>query len=708
MQEANKTSRAAPLASVIKTLLLIDLVDSTALIDRVGDERATVVFAEHDRVARDLLIRFGGREIDKTDGFLLLFDRPVDGVRYALAYHRALRNLSSRLDVPLSGRAALHLGEVFLHENSPEDVARGAKPLEVEGLPKHTVARVASLAQAGQTLLTRSVYDLARRAAVVEEASDRSIDWLEHGPYRFKGVEQPAEIFEVGVIGFAPLAVPPDSDKAHRDITDVPEWATSVIAAPGSDTSVVGVPGLATAPVTAPEAEHGSLAVLPFVNMSSVEENEYFSDGITEELIAQVSRIRGPKVISRTSVMCYKKSEKSLAAIARELSVATILEGSVRRAGSRVRIVAKLVDVGPDKAVWSETYDRDIKDIFAVQTDVTERIAAALETSLSATDKEKILEQGPENPETYTVYLKGRYYLNKLEPEGIKKGIQYFGRSLDLEPTYARAYAGLSTCYANAGHFGFLPIGEAFPKAKAAATQALELDSTLAEAHTSMAFVSLLYEWDWAAAEAGFRRAIELNPNDGEARVFYSWYLQAMNRLDGALGEAYEALRVDPLSIVAHTNLGHMLIISARYDEGIEQLRKTLDMAPDAAHPKYLIGAALVGKGQYEEAIQMLKDELLLHGKPVLAWAYALSGRTAESEALIEEISQPTQSRQGSTSIAMTYLLLGDEKQGAAWLEKAHADRDTQLMHVRSNPVLARFHSNAKLLEIYDRMGLPH
>ena len=407
--------------------------------------------------------------------------------------------------------------------------------------------------------------------------------------------------------------------------------------------------------------------------------------------------------------MCYKKSEKSLAAIARELSVATILEGSVRRAGSRVRIVAKLVDVGPDKAVWSETYDRDIKDIFAVQTDVTERIAAALETSLSATDKEKILEQGPENPETYTVYLKGRYYLNKLEPEGIKKGIQYFGRSLDLEPTYARAYAGLSTCYANAGHFGFLPIGEAFPKAKAAATQALELDSTLAEAHTSMAFVSLLYEWDWAAAEAGFQRAIELNPNDGGAHVFYSWYLQTVDRLDAALAEASEAIRVDPLSIVANTNLGYILIISEHYDEGIEQMRKTLDMDPNLAHSSYLVGSALIGKGQYEEAIRVMKDKVIAHAKPVLAWAYVFAGQTAEAEKVIEEVIDPSQPppRASTALIAMTYLLLGNEKQGAEWLEKAYAERDTQLMYVRTNPILARCRSNPALLDIYERMGLP-
>ena len=229
------TSSEAPTTAVIKTLLLTDLVDSTRLFERLGDERAAEVSADYDRVARDLLDRFHGREIDKTDGFLLLFDRPIDAARYALAYQSALVELSERKSVPISGRVGIHLGEIFLRENSAEDVARGAKPLEVEGLAKHTAARVASLARGGQTLLTQGAFDLARRAAVGETVSDRALGWLAHGPYLFKGIAEPLDIFEVGEEGIAPLSVPQSSGKARRAVTAGDEVTLGWRPAPGLD-----------------------------------------------------------------------------------------------------------------------------------------------------------------------------------------------------------------------------------------------------------------------------------------------------------------------------------------------------------------------------------------------------------------------------------------------------------------------------------------
>ena len=228
-------SSDTPNNAVVKTLFLTDLVDSTKLFERLGDERAAKVSADYDRVARSLLDRFHGREIDKTDGFLLLFDRPIDATRYALAYQSDLDELSERTGVPISGRVGIHLGEVFLRENSPEDVARGAKPLEVEGLAKHTVARVASLARGGQTLLTQGAFDLARRAAVGETVSERPLGWLAHGPYVFKGIAEPLDIFEVGEEGVAPLSVPQSTEKARRAVTEADELTLGWRPATGLD-----------------------------------------------------------------------------------------------------------------------------------------------------------------------------------------------------------------------------------------------------------------------------------------------------------------------------------------------------------------------------------------------------------------------------------------------------------------------------------------
>ena len=456
--------------------------------------------------------------------------------------------------------------------------------------------------------------------------------------------------------------------------------------------------------------EPGSLAVLPFLNMSSTEENEYFSDGVTEELIAQVSRIRELRVISRTSAMRYKNSGKSIEAIARELGVAAVLEGSVRCEGSRVRIVAKLIDVQRDRPVWSEIYDRDLTDIFAVQIEVTEQIAAALSANLSATEAKRLREQGPGNRESYTTYLKGRYFSNKLVPEEIKRGISYFGRALNLDPTYGRAYAGLATSYATSGHLGFLPTHEAFPKAKAAAKMALDLDPTLAEAHAAIAFVAMLYEWDWAAAEQGFKKAVGLNPSNGETHVYYSWYFQAMNDLNSALAEAEEALVVDPLSVTANMNLGHMLTMSERYDAAIEQLHKTLEIDANAWYANYGIGMALIGKGRYQEVIELLgRDEAKLvgSGQLVLAWAYALGGRSQSAREMVESVTESS-NRQGVSAalIALTYLMLGNEDASAEWLQRAYEERDSQFMNVKSWPWARPYQSNPKLVEVCRRIGL--
>jgi len=343
-------AKPATSTPAIRTLLLCDLVASTKLVERIGDRAAAELLARHDRVARDLLSTFQGKEIDKSDGFLLLFERPIEAVRFALAYRVRLRELGDAVDSGITSRVGIHLGEVRLRENPPEDVARGAKPLEVEGLAKAIAARVMSLAGDGRVLLTRAAYDFARRAAVGTE-HETGLRWAVHGRYRLAGVEDPVEVCEVAEPGDVALAPPPGSEKAWR----------------AEDES---------APAETPAAEP-VLAVLAFDNLSSDPEMQFFSDGVSEEIIRRLSRGSRLRVIGRTSSFQFRGERKAQAA--KSLRCSHVLDGSIRRVAQRVRTSAHLVEAPSGMTLWSDRYDRSLEDIFAVEDEISQNIAQALD-----------------------------------------------------------------------------------------------------------------------------------------------------------------------------------------------------------------------------------------------------------------------------------------------------------------------------------------
>jgi len=426
-----------------------------------------------------------------------------------------------------------------------------------------------------------------------------------------------------------------------------------------------------------------SLAVLPFVNRSADKDNEYFSDGITEDIIAELSKINDLRVISRTSVMRYKGVERDVKEVGRELGVQTVLEGSVRRAGSRVRIVSTLIDAETDRPLWAETYDRELEDVFAIQSEVSRQIAVALKASLAPLRAERQKRDESRQPEAYSLYLRGRFFMNKLTAEGIQQGVQYFKKVLEIDPNSAKSYAGISTCYANAGHFGLLPLAESFPKAKAAAQKALELDENLAEAHASMALVMLFYDWDWDGAERGFTRAIELNPNFAEAHTLYSWYLIARKRFPEAVREAQEAVQLDPLSIVANTNLGWVLAFAGRYDEGMEQTKKAIEMDPNFLPGVNLLGYIYLLQGAYGEGVRLI--ERSHWDKAHLGQAYAVAGQYDAGRAVLKEIADPSFSGfRSPLEISLLCFLLGELDQGFEWLERAYEAHDNRIVYLRN------------------------
>jgi serine/threonine protein kinase/Flp pilus assembly protein TadD len=458
-------------------------------------------------------------------------------------------------------------------------------------------------------------------------------------------------------------------------------------------------------------ASRKSIAVLPFENLSDSKEDEYFSDGITDDIIAQLSKISELKVISRTSIMQYKGMNKNVREIGEELDVATVLEGSVRRIGNQIRIVAQLIDAKNEGHIWAETYDKEMTQVFAIQSDVAQRIAIELKAKLSPLEKQRIEKKQTENTEAYQLYLKGRFYWNKRQLDDMKTAIECFKQAIEKDPDYALAYAGLASAYVLVPSYG-VPIGEWYTNAQNTAVKALEIDSTLAEAHTVLGEIAQDHYFDWASAEKHFQRAIELNPGYPTAHQWYSSTLSFLGRFDEALSEAKRAHELDPLSLVINLNLGDVLYIMRQYDRAIEQYKNTL--ALDRTFPWAHLGLACVYQvqGKFDEAIGECKKAKSLGGNipyalVPLGWIYARAGRKADARGVLEELLQLAQHGNSvSYGIAFLYYELGEKDKAFEWFEKAYQDRDIWLESIGTDPLWDDLRTDPRCIALLKKMGL--
>jgi len=455
-----------------------------------------------------------------------------------------------------------------------------------------------------------------------------------------------------------------------------------------------------------------SIAVLPFRSLSESKEDEYFSDGTTEDIITQLSKISELRVISRTSIMRYKNTDKSIPEIGRELSVATILEGSVRRAGERVRIVAQLLDVHTDEHMWAETYDRDMKDVFAIQSDVAEKIASALRAKLSPVEKERIERKVTDSTEAYHNYLKGRFYWNKRRGDDLRTAIEYFNRAIEIDPTYALAYAGLASTYIVLPQYSGQSMKEAGPRAEAAAAKALELDPTLAEAHAVLGQIKMNCRFDWEGAESEFKRAIELNPSYPTAHHWYSSYLTYIGRLDESASEAELALELDPLSLVINTLVGYKEAHRKQYDKAICKLKKTLELDPNFAPARLSLGEVYVWQGRFDEGIAEIEKVRTVvgsdpYGLGSLGYAYGQADRRSEATDVLNEL-LGFSSRGYSLpfAIALVYWGLGDKDRTLEWLEKAYQERSDGILSLKTDSTWHGFSSDPRFVALMKKIGL--
>jgi TolB-like protein/DNA-binding winged helix-turn-helix (wHTH) protein/Flp pilus assembly protein TadD len=456
-----------------------------------------------------------------------------------------------------------------------------------------------------------------------------------------------------------------------------------------------------------------SLAVLPLESLSSEASQDYFADGMTDELISDLGQISALRVISRTSAMTYKHARKPLPQIARELSVDAVVEGTVQRSGDRVRISAQLIEASSDKHLWSQSYEGELKDTLALQSQVAQAIADQIRINLNSQEQAALKNVRVVDPQAYESYLKGRYFWNKRTADGLRAALAYFNQAIDEDPRYAQAYSGLSDTYALLGdwQYAVMTPKEAMPKAKAAAMKAIELDSSLGEAHNSLAFCLDGFDWDLKGGEREFLRALELNPGYATAHHWFAWHLSLMGRYPEAIAEMKKAQNLDPLSLIIQADLAELLVIAHEYDESIQQSQKAIEMDPNFAMAHNQLGQGYLEKHMNEPAVAQLRAAVQLSAdSPTcvanLARAYAASGNKSEATDLLGELKKRSNANYSHGSeIATVYAALGDKDQAMIWLAKAYEERFNPGVLLR--PGFDPLRTDPRFQDIVRRVGLP-
>ena len=614
----------------LAAIMFTDIVGYSAMASR-DEAHALRMLGEHRAILRPIFDEFKGREIKTmADGFLVEFGSAVEAARCAISIQDGLsaHNASCDDDHRVQARIGIHLGDVVFSDS------------DVLGDGVNIASRIEQLAEPGGICVSE---DVARQIRNKVAGQLESL-----GTPEMKNIEAKVEVFRLA--------------------TKVTETSASA------------------------RSDANSIAVLPFSNMSADPENEYFSDGLTEDILTNLSRIKSLKVISRTSVMQYKGTTKTVRQIGRELGVQTILEGSVRKAGNQVRISAQLIDSRNDEHLWAQNYDRELRDIFSVQSDVAERIVQALKAQITAGEEAKLWRHPTASIEAYEEYLRGRHFLAKRSEPALRKAIEHFERSIAIDPNYAVAYTGIADAYLVLSLFGIVPPRAALPKAKEAAEHALRLDGALAEAHASLGLVKFQFEWDFSGAEQELRSAIQLNPNYAPAHHYYADVLKALGRFEEALAEIRAASSLDPLSLAVGTGVGHVLYLSRRYDEAIEAYRRTVDLDPSFGQARLWFGRPFLEKGMYTEAIREMEEAVRITERSTVALAglghaYASSGQIEKAQAILDELFDRAKKEYvPAYSIALVYVGFDDKDKALDWFEKAFEERSTWLAWVNVEP----------------------
>ncbi len=627
----------------LAAVMFTDIVGYSSLTQK--DERlALELLEEHRKIVRPIVARHNGREIKTMgDAFLIEFGSALEATRCAIDVQKALHDHNEQSTV--ERRVHLRIG---IHLG---DVLQ--RQSDVLGDAVNIASRIEPLAEADGICISEQVFDQVRNKL------DCPIENL--GPRQLKNIDYSIDV--------------------HRIL-----WEKDSTASVSLDRK--------------------RIAVLPFLNISPDPSDAYFADGLTEELIARLSTISGLKVIARTSTMRFRGTSKSVGEIGKELKSGTVLEGSVRKAANRLRVTAQLIDATTEEHLWVQNYDRQLEDVFAIQTEVAQNVSDALETQLLREEREHIEKKPTGDIGAYTFYLKGRYYWNERNKESLESAIKYFEEAIKRDPEFALAYSGLADCYVVLVDHSYLPPNEGNPKARQAARRALGLDNTLAEAHTSLATI-LSKDWEWAEAEREFNEALRLNANYPTAHHWYSIHLLGLGRLDDAMREAKAAQELDPLSPQIHAYAGILHFNARHYDSALEEFAKSLELDPNSVAAHEYRCYVYLFKSMFEEALAEMQLVLRFYHtstanvKAFTGAVYAMAGRIEEAKRILRECEEMSAQEYVDPRWLMgTYSRLGNKDRAFEWLEKAFKAHTITPFEVKLSPFFDEITSDPRFEEL--------
>jgi TolB-like protein/Tfp pilus assembly protein PilF len=461
-----------------------------------------------------------------------------------------------------------------------------------------------------------------------------------------------------------------------------------------------------------PADDKQSIAILPFEDLSPQKDQEYFCDGLAEELINRLTNIENLKVPARTSAFSFKGKDLDYREIGEKLNVEMVLDGSVRKAGNKLRITAQLVKVADGYPIWSKIYERNIEDTFALQDEISLAIVDNLKPKLLGGEKARLVKRHTDNLEAYNLYLKGRYFWNRRTEEGLNLAIDYFENAIKHDPNYALAYTGLADSYNMLGSYELLEPNEAYPNARKAALRALDIYETLGEAHASLARVKHCFDWDWEGAEMEYKRAIDLNPSYAISHTWYSALLLFSGRFDEALEEAKRAQELDPLSLVGITNVGYKLFYQRQYDKAIEQCKRALEINPDFSWSHQILARAYTQKSEFEEAIAEAQKAVTLSGgsteyQLILGYIYAVNGKIKEAKNILKQLEELEKKKNVPLfQKALIYEALGETDQAFSFLEASFERREYGMLTLKVLPELDSLRSDPRFKVLMEKVGL--